>query len=173
MVSQGVLEDLVGADRQLGRVAGEVVVAEVRLHRRDVLGQLVGHGDELRGALAVEETVLQAVQAGEVRVVDALLVPLGQPVDGLPEVAEAVVGRPDPLPGQLCGQPVATSGGEVTAPEVRLQRRDLRRELRKLAGGVGLVGVVRALEVVQRGRLHRQGRRRDCAARAAGHLHRG
>ena len=50
---------------------------------------------------------------------------VGQAVDREAQVAEAVVGRADPLPVELGGQPVLLRLGDVVAPQVGLDRGDL------------------------------------------------
>jgi hypothetical protein len=91
----------------------------------------------------VPEAVLEAVQPGEALVAVAVRVAVGQAVDRQAQVAEAVVGGADAFPVELGGQPVLLGLGDVVAPQVGLDRGDLRREVRELGGGVPLVAVVR------------------------------
>ena len=142
------------ADRQVRGIAGQVVSRQVLPHRGDVLGQRGGDLLELSRALAVPEAVLEAVQPGEVLVVDAAGVAVGQAVDRQAQVAEAVVGGADAFPVELGGQPVLLRLGDVVAPQVGLDRGDLGCQVRELGGGVGLVAVVRRGQVLDGDRLH-------------------
>ena len=87
------------------------------------LAERVGDGQQLAGGLAVPQAVLDAVQAGEALVADAARQAVRQPVDREAEVAEAVVGRADPLPVELGGQPVLLGLRDVAVPQVGLDGR--------------------------------------------------
>ena len=66
-----------------------------------------------RRGCAVPQAVLDAVEAGEARVVDATGQPVRQAVDRAVGVAERAVGGAEPLVDEVCGQPVAPGRGEV------------------------------------------------------------
>jgi hypothetical protein len=123
-----VAEDRAG-DLDVGGRLGEPGTAALVVNAGQVVAQRVLEDLELGGALAVPEAVLEAVQASEVLVVDAVRVAVGQAVDRQAQVAEAVVGSADAFPVELGGQPVLLGLGDVVAPQVGLDRGDLRRAL--------------------------------------------
>ena len=80
VIAQRVLEDLVRAQRQVGRIAGQVIGRQVLLDGGDVPGQPGRDGVQREGALSVPESVLEPVQPGEGLVVHAVRQAVGQPV---------------------------------------------------------------------------------------------
>jgi hypothetical protein len=61
VVAKGVLEDLVGPEREVGRVAGQVVRAQVRLDRGHGPLEPLGDRKQGRAGLGMPESVLEAV----------------------------------------------------------------------------------------------------------------
>ena len=122
----------------------------------DVLRQRVGDRQQLGGGLAVPEAVLEAVQAGEPRVVDAL--------DEAGRAARRPRGRgrrscrrtrpPAPSPA---GRPASRSSACAMSllAEVGLDLGDLAGQVLELGGGVRLVQLVRRGQLGHRDRLDR------------------
>ena len=87
---QGVLEDLVGAQRKIVERSGLLGEREDQLVHVGV--QLVGNGCHRCSRLVLPEGVLEAEESGPARIVDTLRQAVGAPVDLIVEVPEGVVG---------------------------------------------------------------------------------
>src|SRR5262249_5210839 len=79
------------------------------------VGELPGGPGEVLGRLAVPQAVLDAVEAGEVLVLDAFRQSVGAAVDLLVEVLEGAVGGAERGVGAVGGEPVGAGLVQVVA----------------------------------------------------------
>ena len=88
---QGVLQDLMGAQRKIVERSGLLGEREDQLVHVGV--QLVGDGCHRCRRLVLPQGVLEPEESGPARIIHALGQPVGAPVDLIVEVPEGVVGR--------------------------------------------------------------------------------